>query len=277
RDKEVGYLQQLESANQEIAVLNERLQQENNRLNTELEIAKKLQQMILPKERELRKIEELDISGFMEPADKVGGDYYDILQQNNRVKIAIGDVTGHGLESGVLSIMVQTAVRTLIETNETDTDKFSEVLNRTIYRNVQRMDCDKNFTFCLMDYHDNKLNFSGQHEEIIVIRADGEVERIDTIDLGFPLGLEESVTDFIASTEIELNQGDIVILYTDGVTEAENNCGEHYGLNRLCEIARSNFHSNAYEIQRSIIEDLHNYIGKQKVYDDITLIVFKKK
>jgi serine phosphatase RsbU (regulator of sigma subunit) len=277
RDREVCYLEQLGLANQEIMVLNERLQAENLRLNTELEIAKRLQKMILPKEEELQEIEELEIAGFMEPAEEVGGDYYDILQHDDRVKIAIGDVTGHGLESGVLSIMVQTAVRTLIESSENNPKKFFEALNSTIYKNVQRMNCDKNLTFCLIDYHQNRLKLTGQHEEIIVIRADGEIELIDTIDLGFPIGLEESVSDFIASTHIELNTGDLVILYTDGVTEAENDLGEQYGLERLCAVAQKNYREAARKIQQLIIEDLRCYIGSQKVYDDITLVVFKKK
>ncbi|HBB31884.1 MAG TPA: serine/threonine protein phosphatase, partial [Cyanobacteria bacterium UBA9273] len=74
-----------------------------------------------------------EIAGFMEPASEVGGDYYDVLYHNGTVKIGIGDVTGHGLESGVLMLMVQTAVRTLLEVNETDSKKFLDVLNRTIY------------------------------------------------------------------------------------------------------------------------------------------------
>jgi serine phosphatase RsbU (regulator of sigma subunit) len=276
RDREISYLEQLGKANQEITILNGRLQTENLRLNAELEITKRLQQMILPKERELSQIDGLDIAGFMEPTEEVGGDYYDVLQHGDRVKIAIGDVTGHGLESGVLSIMVQTAVRTLIENDETDLNRFLEVLNRTIYKNTQRMNCDKNLTFCLMDYHQNQLNLSGQHEEIVIVRANGKVDRIDTIDLGFPLGLEESVSDFIDSKKIDLNTDDLVILYTDGVTEAENDCGEQYGLERLCTVAQNNSKENARAIQKIIIEDLRCYIGNQKIYDDITLVILKK-
>ncbi|MBE9040619.1 response regulator, partial [Oscillatoriales cyanobacterium LEGE 11467] len=95
-----------------------RLRAENIRLSTELEITRKLQQMLLPERGELDRIEGLDISGYMEPAEDVGGDYYDVLERDGRVKIGIGDVTGHGLESGVLMIMVQTAVRTLLQNDE---------------------------------------------------------------------------------------------------------------------------------------------------------------
>jgi serine phosphatase RsbU (regulator of sigma subunit) len=277
RDREARYLEQLDRANQEITSLNQRLQQENIRLSTELEIAKRLQQMILPREKELSQSHDLDIAGFMEPAEEVGGDYYDVLHYNNGVKITIGDVTGHGLESGVLSIMVQTAVRTLMESEETDPTKFFEILNRTIYKNVQRMNSDKNLTFCSIDYHDNRLSLSGQHEEILIVRAGGQVECIDTIDLGFPLGLEESIIDFIASTQIDLNSGDVVVLYTDGITEAENILKEPYGLPRLCAVVRDNWYESATSIKQLVIQDWRHYVGKQKICDDITLVVLKQK
>ncbi|HBB34839.1 MAG TPA: serine/threonine-protein kinase PknK, partial [Cyanobacteria bacterium UBA8803] len=111
--------QQLEQANRKIIALNENLQEENLRLSAELEVTKKLQQMILPKPEELEAVAGLEVAGFMEPADEVGGDYYDVIQQDGKVKISIGDVTGHGLESGVVMLMLQTAVRTLQESNQT--------------------------------------------------------------------------------------------------------------------------------------------------------------
>ena len=277
RDQEVQYLAQLTQANQEIASLNKLLKAENLRLNAELDVTRRLQQMILPKEKELSQIEALEISGFMEPAAEFGGDYFDVLEQNGCLKIGIGDVTGHGLESCLLMIMVQTAVRTLMENNESNPQTFLEVLNRTIYKNVQRISSDKNLTLSLVDYRDGYINLSGQHEEMIVVRSGGTVEKIDTFNLGFPLGLEESIGDFIAQSQTQLHSGDIVVLYTDGVTEAENEAGELYGLERLCEVVKKSWRSSAKEIREIAIDDLRQHIGKQKVYDDITLLILKQK
>ena len=277
RDRESSYLEQLALANERISQLNNRLQAENTRLSAELEITQRLQTMLLPKERELSQIAELEIAGFMEPADEVGGDYYDVLQHHGRLTIGIGDVTGHGLESGVLMLMVQTAVRTLMENNETDPKQFFEVLNRTIYKNVQRMDSDKNLSLCLIDYHDGILKLSGQHEEMLIVRDGGEVERIDTIDLGFPIGLEETIEDFVFQTQVRLDRGDIAILYTDGITEAEDDCGKHYGLEQLCNVVQHCRKLSADEIRQAVIQDLRSHIGEGKVYDDITLVVLKQK
>jgi sigma-B regulation protein RsbU (phosphoserine phosphatase) len=268
---------ELNEANQEITLLNQRLKTENLRMKAELEITRQLQQMILPKQEELQSIPELEITGFMEPAQEVGGDYYDVLTYNGLVKIGIGDVTGHGLESGVLMIMVQTAVRTLLANNETDPTKFLNVLNRVIYDNVQRMNSDKNLTLSLLDYHEGTLCLSGQHEEMIVVRSGGQVERFDTIDLGFPIGLEADITDFVANTQVQLNPKDVVVLYTDGITEAENQSGVRYGIERFCEVLGDNWHRSTEEIRQAVVEDVRQHIGEQKVYDDITLLILKQK
>jgi serine phosphatase RsbU (regulator of sigma subunit) len=264
-------------ANIENTLLNDRLKAENMRMSAELDVTRKIQQMLLPKDRELKEVIGLDIAGFMEAADEVGGDYYDVLQQDGRVKIGIGDVTGHGLESGVLMIMVQTAVRTLLAYDEPDPVRFLSAINRAIYENVKRMKSDKNASLALLDYQEGMLKLSGQHEEMIVVRCNGSVERFDTIDLGFPIGLDADIADFVAETMVQLHRGDVVVLYTDGITEAENMNQLLYGLERLIEVIKINWQRTASEIRQAVIDDLRSHIGEQKVFDDITLLVLKQK
>ncbi|MEO1341723.1 MAG: SpoIIE family protein phosphatase, partial [Cyanobacteria bacterium J06635_13] len=277
RDLESYSARQLSLANQKISQLNKRLRVENTRLSSELEVTQRLQQMLLPKEQELSQIEALEIAGFCESADEIGGDYYDVLRYQGRIIIGIGDVSGHGLESGVLMLMVQTAVRTLIESNETDPKHLFEVLNRTIYKNIQRLDSDKNVSLALVDYFEGVLRISGQHEEILIMRQEGKIERIDTVDLGFPLGLEESIANFVFETQITFASGEVAVLYTDGITEAENAAGEHYGLKRLCDVVQQHWRQSAQNIRQAVIQNLRSYIGSEKVYDDITLVVFKHR
>jgi sigma-B regulation protein RsbU (phosphoserine phosphatase) len=181
------------------------------------------------------------------------------------------------LESGILMLMVQTAVRTLIEDNQTDPKQFFEVLNRTIYKNMQRLDCHKYLSLCLVDYREGTLSLSGQHEQMIVVRSSGIVEKIDTIDLGFPIGLKETIEDFVFQVQISLTTNDVAILYTDGVTEAENNLGIHYGLERLCAVVGQNCQQSAKKIGQAVIESIRSHIGSTKVYDDITLVVLKRR
>jgi sigma-B regulation protein RsbU (phosphoserine phosphatase) len=267
--------QKLAAANREIQVLNDKLKVENVRMGAELDVARRMQMMVLPKPEELRSVPRLDIAGFMEPANEVGGDYYDVLQLGSRVKIGIGDVTGHGLESGVLMLMVQSVARTLLESGELDPKRFLTVLNNVICKNVARTESGNNLTLSFVDYSDNTVTLTGQHEEVIFIRKDGEVERVDTIDLGFPVGLEAEISQFVQSRAIHFEAGDLMILYTDGVTEAESPEGSLFGISRLCESARFHRKGTATEIKQGIVRDVMEHIDNQKIHDDITLLVLK--
>ena len=260
---------ELASANGEILALNERLKEDNLRMGAELNIVPQIQQMILPNAEEL-KIDGLDIAAYMEAADEVGGDYYDVLNTD-------GDVTGHGLESGILMLMAQTAVRTLKEIRETDPVRFLDALNRTLYKKVQRMNSDKSLTLAILNYSKGRVSISGQHEETIIVRQCGQVERIDTMDLGFPLALDDDITEFISHISIELKLGDGLVLYTDGIPEAKDINKKQYGLEQLCDIISQNWHLSAQEIKQAVIDNLRRPIGSQKVLDDITLLVLKQQ
>ncbi len=275
--KDITAQRQLESAQQKILDLNQQLQAENLRMTAELDLLRRMQQLILPKTEELAAVQDLEIAGYMEPAAEVGGDYYDVLCHEGVVTIGIGDVTGHGLESGLLMVMAQTAVRTLKEIREVDPVVFLDTLNRTIYKNIQRMKTHKNLTLAVLNYADGIFSLSGQHEEAIVIRTGGKVERIDTIDLGFPIGLDQAIAEYINPKTVKLNPGEVLALYTDGITESENMAGEFYGLDRLCRVLSHNWQQSAEAIKELVIDDVRQHIGQQKVYDDITLVILKQQ
>jgi len=253
------------------------LQADNLRLGAELDVARQLQQMLVPTSEELSQIPGLDIACHMQPASEVGGDYYDVLQHDGRTKIGIGDVTGHGLESGVMSVMTQCVIRALLIQGENNPVRFLDTLNRTLYGNVQRLGTDKNLTLSIVDYEDGQVRVSGQHEYMLVVRQGGELEMVDTIDLGFPIALEDDISSFVHDTTVQLAPGDGVVLYTDGVTEAENEARQQYGLERLCEIVQTHWTGSAEETKAAVLQDLQQYIGEQTVYDDITLVVAKQR
>ncbi|MEK1897709.1 MAG: SpoIIE family protein phosphatase [Rhizobium sp.] len=269
--------EEIEEAKEEISALNTQLKSENLRLGAELDVARHIQMMVLPRATELRAVEDLEIAAYMRPADEVGGDYYDVLQNGRSLKIGIGDVTGHGLESGVLMLMVQSVARALLEAGETDPSKFLAHLNRAIFKNIERTRTDKHLTLSFLDYDGERLTISGQHEDLIVIRQTGEVERIDTGDLGLPVGLESDISRFVDTREISFEKGDLIVLHTDGVTEAENPRGELFGIDRLCQSARRLHGQTAEAVKDGIIEGLMAYIGTQKIHDDITLVVMRHR
>ncbi|ANP86248.1 SpoIIE family protein phosphatase [Rhizobium leguminosarum] len=268
---------QIEDAKEEISTLNAQLQRENRRLGTELAVAERIQLMVLPLHQELEEFQALEIAAYMRPAEEVGGDYYDVLKSGNRLKIGIGDVTGHGLESGVLMLMVQSVARALQEAGNTDAVKFLTDLNSALFKNIVRTKIDKHLTLAFLDYDGKEMILSGQHEEVVVVRANGEVERIDTMDLGIPIGLEADISAFIKTREISFETGDLILLHTDGVTEAENDAGELFGIERLCREALRLKDQSAEKVVAGIIATLMLFIGSQKIYDDITLLAVRHR
>ena len=268
-------IEQLADSAQELDTLNQRLKEDNLRMGAELDLVRQMQQLILPNPEELE-IEGLDIAGYMEAADEVGGDYYDVLNTDGVVTLGIGDVTGHGLESGILMLMAQTAVRTLKEIRETDPVRFLDALNRTLYKNVQRMNSEKSLTLAILNYSEGWVSISGQHEETLIVRNGGQVERMDTMDLGLPIALHDDIAEFISHISIELQLGEGIVLYTDGIPEAKDINKKQYGVEQLCEVISQNWHLSAQEIKQAVIDDLRGHIGTQKVFDDITLLVVKR-
>ncbi len=268
---------ELAQANEEITLLNQRLCSENIQLTGKLKILHQMQQLILPKKEELAKIDCLDISGYSEPTDELGGDYYDILADDNSITIGIGDVTGHGLESGILMVMTQAAICTLKQLKDINPIDFLDILNRAIFYNVKRMKSEKNLSLAIINYCRGEVCITGQHEEIIVVRNNGEVELIDTIDLGLPIGIDEDIKEFINYHKLTLNTGDGMVLYTDGITEARDLHKNQYGIERLCSVISKNWSLDCEQIRDIIIDDVKKFIGLQKIEDDLTLLLLKQR
>jgi len=267
---------ELELANAEILNLNDQLFGENQRLSLEVDVARQVQMMVLPQQAEIAAVQGFDIACSMEPANEVGGDYYDILQVGDLVKIGIGDVTGHGLESGVFMLMVQSIARALLEEGVTDPCRFLAILNRAITKNIVRSGSDKHMTLAFLDVCDGKIVLTGQHEDVLIARLDGSVEHVDTMNLGFPVGMEHDIDHFLASELIELEQGETLVLFTDGITEAEDMAGAFYGTDRFRGVIAEHSSKSATEVRDAILLDLRGHIGTQEVFDDITLVVIRK-
>ncbi len=274
------FTQQLALANKQIINLNEQLKEENIHLSAELEVAKLIQEMVLPKKAEETAISNLDISGYMKPAEEVGGDYYDIIKPtgNNYSLFCIGDVTGHGLESGVIMIMVESAMQTLKEAQIDSIEKMYSILNKSLCNNIERINSSKSMTLSILQYNEKngELLITGQHEDIVILRADNSVELIDTMDLSLPIGLEYDIEEFITSLSLTLYPNDILLLYTDGITEASNQDKILYGMDNMIDSLKEVRHQSAENIKDHMIIKLERFINNFDIYDDITLLIVKR-
>ena len=249
--------------------------QERERLENELKITRKIQQLALPLPEELAEVRGLDLASYIRPAESVGGDYYDVLPQEGSVRVGIGDVADHGLESGIFMLMIQTAARTLVEMGVRDPKVFLSTINATLCKNVRRLKTDRNATLTFVEFEPGRLLISGQHEEILLVKASGDYQLVDTVNLGFPLGMVEEIGPMLDVRQVDVGQGDLVILYTDGVTEAVDAAGILFGIDRLVDSACRNRASSAEAIKDAVVRDVMDHVKDHTIYDDIALVVVK--
>ncbi len=240
-------------------------------LGTEMELAKKIQTVLLPKHPEISGYE---IAASMEPAEEVGGDYYDVISVGGFDWIVIGDVSGHGVTSGLVMMMVQTAIHTvLVQNPEVPPSELLWVINRVIYENIARMDESKHMTIIVLACGKNGVFcFSGLHEDMLIRRAGTEkVESIGTD--GMWIGLEPDISGYLSDSTLKMEPGDCIVLYTDGITEARNKKdGSFFGEKYLSEIIGSSGGRSAAEIHADILSALEPY----EKPDDVTLFVMKR-
>jgi PAS domain S-box-containing protein len=238
----------------------------------ELAIARRVQTSILPKEIN---VPGLEISAAMIAAEEVGGDYYDILPSPGGAWIAIGDVAGHGLDAGLVMLMVQAATSALSKTKATASPRdLLTSLNEIIYDNVRRrLGGDSHVTFTMCRFQaDGTFLYSGAHEDIIIVRATGALEIVRP--RGTWLAATEDVHHVTVESSTKLEVGDLVVLYTDGITEARNAEREQWDLPRLCEAVVSRRTQPVDAIRDGVLRDVQAWSpGPQD--DDRTILLMR--
>jgi len=246
------------------AILTEAARQEN-------EIASRVQAAILPGAVD---VEGLAISAVMLPAEVVGGDYYDIIPVEDGCWLAIGDVAGHGLSAGFIMLMIQSAVQSLVRLSPraSPRDLFC-ALNGALYENIRnRMKRDEHVTFCLARYSpDGGLVVAGAHENILICRANGQCDNI--APNGVWLGLLEDVRAVTPETAIQLGPGDLMLLFSDGVIEAQGGDGKRFGIERLRELLVANREQPPQAVRDAIVDAVLRWGGRPD--DDVTLLVVR--
>lgn len=247
----------------------------SEREKSELELASRIQTCLLPAipEREF-----YEVTATMIPAAEVGGDYYDLIgEANGRVWFGIGDVSGHGLTSGLIMMMAQTAFNTiLLNEPNISSDKLIAQVNKVMYQNIkQRLGEDHFMTLSFMVANpDGTVRFSGAHLDVLVYRHETKkVERVTTS--GVWLGLIPDIEAGTVEKEFKLNHNDLMFLYTDGLIECTNKSNEQYDMDRLCKKLEEVGDKPIKQIEEDIISDVFAFLNEQK--DDITFVIAKKK
>jgi phosphoserine phosphatase RsbU/P len=262
-----------------ISVQNSELFQQyldKQKIENELKIAREIQVALLP--REIPKFANYDLAGMNLPALQVGGDYYDIIKlTETKLAIVIADVSGKGTPASLLMASIQSAVHSYLKLYDESSfhlDKVTEKINELIYENTSS---EKFITFFwgILDSENDSFEYiNAGHNPPLIFRAENG-DKIQLTEGGFMIG----ILDFGVSYEIgkiNLSKDDIIVFYTDGVTEAINKTGEEFGENGLIDVTEKNKNENTHDILESIKNSIVEFTMGTAQYDDITLIVLKK-
>jgi len=246
---------------------------EKEKFETEFDVASRIQSNMLPKNfDELAKNESFEIYANMKPAREVGGDFYDYFKiDEDNVYFVIGDVSGKGIPSTLFMVKTMYLIENHAKFNE-DLSQAIEKVNNLAY---ERNDEELFVTIWLgkLNLKTGKLSYvNAGHNQPLIKHDSNNFEYLKThpnLVIGGMEGIQYN------EHEINLNAGDMIFLYTDGVTEANDNYKEFYGKNRLKETINENKNKKLNDILNEITKDIDKFCNNSEQYDDITMLIIK--
>ena len=240
------------------------------RLDNELEVAANIQKQLLPKS--LKNIKGVEIEQYFNPAKEIGGDYYDYsISNENKLWITIGDVSGKGVPAAFLMALIRSVLKTLEYKDSYPADVLTD-LNDIIYPDINE-EMFVTIFHSQYDFLTTTLYYSNAgHNPLIVYKSDRK-EVIEENVKGVAVGFLESYN--YKTGKIKLEKGDVLLYYTDGLTEAENDAKELYGIDRLKEVIHKTHELTATGIKEEILNSINEFVNEKDQIDDMTFVILK--
>ncbi|NKB24095.1 MAG: SpoIIE family protein phosphatase [Kiritimatiellae bacterium] len=247
---------------------------EKGRIEQEMSLAKEIQKNMLP--THVPSLPGYDVYGGSTPAFEVGGDYYDyVMTAKHHWHFIIGDVSGKGVPAALIMSIVRSLFHTYVEF-ESSPQKILKLVNKSISRD---MEPEMFVTVATLDLdpkaHTIKIARAG-HEPVLMLNAAREIKRLGPAGAAVGM-LEVSVFDhLLEETKYKLKPYDTLLLFTDGITETQNEHDEEFGLERLEHVLKENSHLKAQELYEKVVKTLSDFRGDIPQNDDITLLILKR-
>jgi PAS domain S-box-containing protein len=277
-----NYEKTLELSNQKINDL-------YSRLEAEFEKGRRLHQQFLPKK--LPQIAKLDYQVYFQPANKLGGDFYNLIDTGKELLIYLADVSGHGLDGSILNIFL----RELVNNYLSNQANLGQGLNSTellkfIIKKYHQENIAVDYMTCLLIgvYSKEAETFAfsnaGIHVPPLLIDKEGKLNKLENggVPISTAIALENyqdsSIIDY-QEQKVSLKSGDLLFITTDGIIEERSaaNDQQQYGLKRLTAVLEAERHSAAAEVIRAVNQDFKTHSNSRVGQDDITFMVFKQK
>lgn len=238
----------------------------------EMQIAKDIQMSLLP--ADIPEMEEIALSGLCVPAHQIGGDYYDFIARENAAAydLVIADVSGHNIGSALIMAEARTFIHSQIENIEKPAEML-QALNKFFFKNLDGSDLFVTMFYLQYRPQERQLCYTsaGHNTPLLWRHAEQRLEKLDAEGLIF--GIKQNV-DF-EQKATRLAADDILLLYTDGIIEAEDNLGEFFGLERLGKLLQECEKLSPQETIDKILNQVRIFTGMRHFSDDITLVVMK--
>ena len=248
--------------------------EQKRQLDRDMQTAQQIQESLLP--QHLPVLERARLAAYNLPALNVGGDYYDFIQiDDDRLGIAIADVSGKGIGGAMMMAVCQGVLRARAAQEQSPARMLSE-LNRVLSANLAE-DMFITMLYMILDTRTRELKFArAGHERPLLKRfGNGAPEAIDATGIAIGLADAEIFDSAIKDVSVQLAGGDVVVVYTDGITDALNDKNEDWGTARLLQTIDTEAGGGADTLARTIRERIARHVGAQQQYDDMTLIALE--
>jgi phosphoserine phosphatase RsbU/P len=256
-----------------VAIENARLFEENlekQRMEEELNIARDLQMSMLP--AACPEVSGIEIAAFSVPAREVGGDFYDFIEMGeSKLGIVVGDVTGKSV-SGALVMAAARSVFRMLSEQELSVGDIMDYANRRTKKDI-KSGMFVALLYVVVDGEERTLRLcsAGQTQPIRLSSKTRSADLIETEGDTFPLGILEEAS--YQETRIQVDAGDKMVFYTDGIVEAMNEKEEIFGFERLLDVVKSGAEMSADELLKMILDKVNGFVGSAEQHDDLTVIV----
>jgi sigma-B regulation protein RsbU (phosphoserine phosphatase) len=244
---------------------------ERERLERELALASEIQQRFQPTAPP--HVKGYELQGISFPCYEIGGDYYDFIErEDGRLVIALGDVSGKGTAAALLMSSLHAAIHAQSASHDSLVATISAV-NRYLADNIPSNRFVTLF-YAELDPESGALSFlNAGHNPPLIVHAAGTVEQLASG--GLPLGIKRDAEYREGRTQLQ--RGDVLVIYSDGVTEAQSPSGEEFGSTRLYEVVSRNIEASAAGIRDRIESSLTKFAQGTSAADDITLVIVKRQ